>query len=64
MKDLLHLVMDGMGWSEPKARHWFMTPNPLLGGISPEAFEWLRGKRKLRKFIVGRLSENKPPKKK
>lgn len=59
-EDLLQLVMDGMGWEKEKARRWFETPNPLLGGATPYSFELFRGKEKLSKFIHNQLSENKP----
>lgn len=57
--DLLQLVMDGMGWDKEKAQLWFNTPNPLLGGTTPNAYETFRGKGKLEKFIRVQLSENR-----
>lgn len=59
-KDLLQLIMDGMNWDKKKAQLWFNTPNPLLGGAKPNAFELLRGSKKLQKFIEIQLSENIP----
>jgi hypothetical protein len=58
--DLLELVMEGMKWDKKKAQLWFNIPNPLLGEVTPNAYEMMRGKEKLLKFIKNRLSENKP----
>lgn len=57
--DLLQLVMDGMGWDKKKAQLWFHTPNPLLGGYVPNAYQLVRGIKKLEKFIRNLLDENK-----
>jgi len=59
--DLLQVVMDGMGWDKKKAQLWFNVPNPLLGNVTPNAYELFRGKEKLEKFIKNQLSENRPP---
>lgn len=59
MNHLIKLVMDGMKWDKKKAQRWFNTPNPLLGGATPNGFELMRGKLKLEKFIRNQLSENK-----
>jgi len=59
-EDLLQLVMDGMGWDKKKAQLWFNTPNPLLGGATPNGYELTKGKDRLLKFIKNQLSENKP----
>jgi len=57
--DLLQMVMDGTRWDKKKAQQWFNTPNPLLGGVTPNFLELMRGKTKLAKFIKNQLSENK-----
>lgn len=56
MSDLLQLVMDGMKWDKEKAQLWFNTPNPLLGGATPNGYEQMRGIAKLKRFIEARLT--------
>ena len=55
---MLQLVMDGMGWDKRKAQLWFNTPNPLLGGATPNSYELLRGSHKLEKFIREQFEQN------
>ena|SRR6266700_1017318 len=47
---------------EKKTVLWFKTPNPLLGDVSPRDMIRIGRFRKLRKFILGALSENEPHK--
>lgn len=58
--DLLQLVMDGMGWDKRKAQVWFNTKNPLLGGMTPNGYELLKGKDRLEKWIREKIEENRP----
>lgn len=41
-----------------KTEKWFRTPNPLLGGISPNEMIINGRARKLKKFILNQLEEN------
>lgn len=60
MTDLLQLIMDGMNWDKKKAQLWFNTPNPHLGGATPNGYELLKGKDRLEQWIRLQLSENGP----
>ena len=50
--------MNGMGWDKEKARLWYDTSNPLLGGMSPKTYEILKGTERLEKLVINTLEEN------
>lgn len=50
-------VVDFFG-SEEKAQRWFFTPNPLLGGVSPDQMCIWGKQKKLLEFVVSQLEEN------
>ena len=58
MSDLAKLIMYEMGWDLNKTKIWFRTPNPLLGGMSPEWYEVVKGRDRLEKFINEEIDGN------
>lgn len=54
------LVLRFFNGDEEKTNLWFETENPLLGGITPNIFEVIRGSDKLLKFIKELLEQNEP----
>lgn len=53
--DLVHAYFS----DKDKARLWFVTPNPLLGNISPYTMILLGRGEKLVKFIENQLYQNR-----
>ena len=56
---LLNLVAGHFKGDRDKTIQWLMTPNPLLGFISPRDMIKLGRYKKLLKFVYNALSENK-----
>jgi hypothetical protein len=50
-----------MGWDDIKTDYWFTTPNPNLGGTTPDRMIVIGRAHKLEKFIANAEYENKPP---
>lgn len=57
--NLLNLVAEHFQGDGAKTALWFTMPNPLLGNISPRDMIRFGRYKKLLKFIVNALSENK-----
>ena len=57
--NLLNLVAEHFEGDSAKTALWFTMPNPLLGNISPRDMIRFGRYKKLLKFIVNALSENK-----
>lgn len=55
------LVCLFFGEDEAKATLWWQTPNPMLGGVSPQSMVLAGRTRKLLKFIRTALEENRKP---
>ena len=56
---LLNLVAEHFKGDAPKTALWFTMPNPLLGNIAPRDMIRFGRYKKLFKFIVNALAENK-----
>ena len=56
---LLNLVAEHFSGDAGKTALWFITPNPLLGTVTPRDMIRFGRFRKLLKFIMNALSENK-----
>lgn len=60
-KELNALVLEFFDGNKEKTKLWFKTPNPLLGGISPDRMIRAgRGDRLLR-WVRQQIAENKAP---
>ncbi|MCA9395162.1 MAG: DUF2384 domain-containing protein [Candidatus Omnitrophica bacterium] len=57
--NLLNLVAGFFGGDEEKTVQWIMTPNPMLGDFSPRDMIRLGRYKKLIKFILTAIDENK-----
>lgn len=57
---LLNLVAGHFKGDEQKTALWFTIPNPLLGDVTPRDMIRFGRYKKLFKFIVNALAENKP----
>ena len=57
--NVLNLVAGHFKGNPIKTALWFTTPNPLLGNIAPRDMVRLGRYKKLFKFILSSLSENK-----
>lgn len=55
------LVKEFFDGDVEKAELWFMTKNPLLGGMTPQGMISVCREDKLLAFILSQLAENKPP---
>jgi hypothetical protein len=55
------LVLGFFGGDAAKTELWFATPNPLLGGVSPNDMIALRRTQMLLRVIREQLVENEPP---
>lgn len=55
--EVIKSIMNSMEWPEKKVLIWCKTPNPLLGGLTPEKFELVNGKERLEKWIEEQLDE-------
>ena len=56
---LLNLVAEHFQGDAQKTALWFTTPNPLLGNISPRDMIRFGKSKKLFKFVVNALAENR-----
>ena len=56
---LLNLVAGHFRGDAKKTTLWFMTPNPLLGGITPREMVRFGRYRKLFKFVANAIAENR-----
>jgi uncharacterized protein (DUF2384 family) len=56
---LLNLVAGYFNGDQEKTLHWFATPNPMLGYISPRDMIVVGRFNKLLKFVYNALAENK-----
>lgn len=53
------LVEEFFEGNEEKTRLWWITPNPLLGGLRPtDMLKTSRGEKKLERFIRNSMDEN------
>jgi len=59
--ELLVLVMEFFEGNETKARLWFETKNPLLGGISPNDMIKAGRYDKLLRWAKDQINEGKAP---
>lgn len=57
---LLNLVAEHFKGDRNKTLLWFTLPNPLLGNITPRDMIRFGRYRKLYKFIINAVTENKP----
>jgi len=57
--NLVNLVAEHFEGNAEKTALWFITPNPLLGNVTPRDMIRFGRYRKLFKFIFNALSENK-----
>ena len=57
--NLVNLVAEHFEGSAEKTALWFITPNPLLGNVTPRDMIRFGRYKKLFKFIFNALSENK-----
>lgn len=57
--NVLNLVAEHFNGDTTKTTLWFVTPNPLLGNITPRDMIRFGRYKKLFKFIFNALSENK-----
>ena len=53
------LVLEFFGHDLEKTRRWWITPNPMLGQISPHHMLMMGNGRKLEQFIIDATQENK-----
>ena len=58
--NLLNLVAEHFKGDDQKTTWWFTTPNPLLGNVTPRDMIRFGRYKKLFKFIINALAENKP----
>ena len=56
---LLNLVAEHFKGNAEKTALWFTTPNPLLGNVAPRDMIRVGRFKKLFKFVVNALAENK-----
>jgi len=54
------LIANHFDGNAHKASLWFKTPNPMLGNVSPRDMIRYGRFSKLRRFVVGALSESRP----
>jgi hypothetical protein len=55
------LVLGFFGGDVTKTTLWFSTPNPQLGGVTPNAMILIRRTQMLLRVIRDLLAENEPP---
>ena len=59
--DLFLLILPSFKGNMLHTAYWFLTPNPLLGNISPNAMIETGRIQKLHKFIIQSLKESTIP---
>lgn len=60
MRNKLKRTLDKFFLDPKMTDLWFKTKNPLLGGVSPDKMIQIGRLKKLTKFVVLTLGENKP----